>query len=84
MLRRSPAQEVMDAARGDPEGKLRSAAWEAYSALQDETNRRGWPPPGPPSPFAIEARPFRVVTFAIADIRPWEPSFVSVPADPLK
>ena len=85
MPKRSPAQEVMDAARGDARGEARSAAWEAYSALQAETNARGWDPPGPPSPWAIESRGFRPVTFPVGDIRPWrfhEPSTVSVPADP--
>ncbi len=72
----------MDAARGDPRGEARSAAWVAYSARQAETNAQGWDPPGPPSPWTIESRPVRPVTFRVTDIRPWEPSFVAVPADP--
>ena len=95
-MKRTVSQEVMDAARGDPEGRRRSAAWERYSAFREETNARGWPPPEPidPNCVVLSERVF-VPTFPIADIRPWvflssvsaadmvylETSTVSVPAD---
>ncbi len=80
---RTPAQEVMDAARGDPEGKQRQEAWESFNADRDAAYFQPWGPPLPPGPFALMMRPYRMPTFDMKAITPWTPmSFVGTPADP--
>lgn len=79
-MTRTPSQEVMDAARGDPEGKRRAAAYERYSAVQEETNANGWTPDlrnleemwrlDIPVPMATW-RDIVMPTFRIDDIRPF-------------